>query len=34
MSASSERQRLEAECQDLNYRWEEEVFSAHPDWRS
>ncbi len=32
MSASSERQRLEAEYQDLNYLWEEEVFSAHPDW--
>src|SRR5438477_8330089 len=25
MSASSERQRLEAESQDLNYRWDEEV---------
>ena len=32
MSAWSERQRLEAEYQDLNYLWEEEVFSAHPDW--
>src|SRR2546422_749624 len=32
MSAGSERQRLEAEYQDLNYLWEEEVFSAHPDW--
>ena len=31
MSAWSERQRLEAEYQDLNYLWEEEVFSAHPD---
>jgi hypothetical protein len=32
MSAGSERQRLEAEYRDLNYLWEEEVFSAHPDW--
>jgi len=32
MSAWSERQRLEAEYQDLNYLWEEEVFSSHPDW--
>ena len=29
MSIWSERQRLEAEYQDLNYLWEEEVFSAH-----
>src|SRR5436309_14142088 len=32
MSTSSERQRLEAEYARLNYLWEEEVFSAHPDW--
>ena len=32
MSTSSERQRLEAEYERLNYLWEEEVFSAHPDW--
>ncbi len=32
MSTSSERQRLEGEYERLNYLWEEEVFSAHPDW--
>ena len=32
MSNSSERQRLEGEYERLNYLWEEEVFSAHPDW--
>ena len=31
LSASARRPYLEAESERLNYRWEEEVFSAHPD---
>ena len=32
MGGKDRRKELEAECLHLQFRWEEELFSPHPDW--